>query len=105
MIKYDYVITRNEYDTVKTYLPELPKELNDLIFIEGPNSSGKSTLLHILALSIFGLKNKKIHDSLIDKMKSLYKSEHQNLKFNVSIKNSKNGLEIVQKKRMQIKMI
>lgn len=98
MIKYDYVITRNEYDTVKTYLPELPKELNDLIFIEGPNSSGKSTLLHILALSIFGLKNKKIHDSLIDKMKSLYKSEHQNLKFNVSIKNSKNGLEIVAEK-------
>lgn len=98
MIKYDYVITRNEYDIVKTYLPELPKELNDLIFIEGPNSSGKSTLLHILALSIFGLKNKKIHDSLIDKMKSLYKSEHQNLKFNVSIKNSKNGLEIVAEK-------
>ena len=49
MIKVDYRIERNEGDEVNIYAPKLiPNELPNVVYIQGPNSSGKSTLLNII---------------------------------------------------------
>lgn len=98
MIEFAYEIVRNEGDEQRTYKPSIPTQLPDLVSIEGPNSSGKSTLLHILALGLFGLKNPNINESLQRKLKDLSGSDHQKLTFSFSIKNNRNNLEIQSEK-------
>lgn len=98
MIKFDYEIIRDEKDETKTYTPQIPKKFDDLVTIEGPNSSGKSTLLHILALGLYGRKNKRIKPSLKRKLNDLMEAKHQRLTFSVEIYDKKNGLKIVAEK-------
>lgn len=56
-----------------------------MVCIEGPNSSGKSTLLNIIALGLFGTKSSRINPILQSKMHSLLDSSHQKLKFSFEI--------------------
>jgi len=68
MLKYNYELIRNEYDTgltdkqlkIKKFTPTFSTELADISSIRGRNSKGKSTLLHIIALGLYGLKNENI---------------------------------------------
>ena len=88
MINFDYLLTRFEGDETRIYTPEkFPRELPNLVYIQGPNSSGKSTLLNIIALAFFGLKLKEdeLPTSLREKLKDLIYSDHQSLVFSVSI--------------------
>ncbi len=94
MIKYDYVIKRNEQDEIRTYTPALPKTLDDLCLIEGPNSSGKSTLLHIIALALNGKENPGVCKALKQKMHRLLESEHQETTFDVILKNEHANITI-----------
>ncbi|MEQ9278095.1 MAG: hypothetical protein RLN83_01260 [Balneola sp.] len=93
MIKYDYKILRDEGDESKVYMPgEIPKEVDNVTYIEAPNSRGKSTLLNILAISFYGhrLSHDDLAQSLRNKINSLLYSEHQKLSFDVTISNSSN---------------
>lgn len=94
MINFDYKLVREEGDEKKIYTPIIPKELEDLVMIEGPNSSGKSTLLNILALGFFGESDESIHPSLRKRIKNLVSSPHQKIAFKCHIKNEKSGLEL-----------
>jgi len=106
MLKYNYELIRNEYDTgltdkqlkIKKFTPTFSTELADISSIRGRNSKGKSTLLHIIALGLYGLKNENIHASLNEKMEALMHSNYQNLVFNFVIENAKNNMKIVSKK-------
>lgn len=96
MIEYQYKLVRNEGDEIRTFTPDqIPSKLENLVYIEGPNSCGKSTLLNILALSFHGLKNKEIPKSLKSKMMSLLDTEYQELTFNVKITNKDNSLTLI----------
>jgi DNA repair protein SbcC/Rad50 len=84
MLTYDYTIKRSVgQGKVQEFVPNLiPKTFNsNIISIEGPNSSGKSTLLNIIALGLYGTKNSKVNPVLQAKLKSLNDSNHQKLKF------------------------
>lgn len=85
MIRYQYEIRRDDVDEVVTLLPALPTELPNLVSIEGPNSSGKSTLLNIIALGLFGLKSRTVQDALKLKLSDLAESDHQDLCFSLNI--------------------
>lgn len=90
MLKYDYTIKRNEGDEIREYKPNLiPKELTDVVYIEGPNSSGKSTLLNLIALGFFGLKLRpdELNPALREKLQNLHNSDHQEVQFNIEIHN------------------
>ena len=67
MIEYDYRLEHDYANEKKVYVPKYPKELPNLVCIEGPNSSGKSTLLHLLALGCHGLKVGLVPEPLKDK--------------------------------------
>ena len=100
MIEYDYTLKRDEKDTICTYKPnDIPTKLPNIVYIEGPNSSGKSTLLHIIALACHGLKNRQIKPVLHEKIKNLIDSDYQDLSFNVKITDSNGNLEIVSEKK------
>ena len=100
MIKYNYVIVRDEGDeTEVTYKPDkFPTEIKDLTYIEGPNSSGKSTLLNILALAFYGLDT-DLNPALRNKLNDLLDLSHQKLSFDVNIKNKKLNLELFLEKK------
>lgn len=87
MIKFDYKINRDEHDENKIYTPTIPKEIKNLVLIEGPNSSGKSTLLNMIALSFYGNKDNNVSQSLKEKMLSLLDTSHQKVNFKINIDN------------------
>jgi len=100
VIEFDYIIERNMGNgEIDTFIPDkLPTKLPNLVYIEGPNSSGKSTLLHILALSMYGHKNKKINQTLRNKMNALLDSQHQKLTFETKITNKDENMKIISRK-------
>lgn len=101
MINIDYLIRRNEGDEEKEYVPDqIPSELPQLAYIRGPNSSGKSTLLNIIALGLFGrkLSRDELNDNLRKKIDTLINSSHQKIKFDFEIENELMGVKILSKK-------
>lgn len=107
MITYDYTLERDLGNNKKQiFVPDkIPRELPNLVYIEGPNSSGKSTLLNIIALSMYGNKSKKINDILKKKMISLLNSEYQDLSFRIEIQNKDMSLKIISRKERGSKEI
>lgn len=101
MIKYDYALKTDYNDgKITTDKPDkIPKELPNLVCIEGPNSVGKSTLLHILAISFYGTKNKRIKSALQEKMDNLINGEQHHISFKIDITNENNKVELTAEKR------
>ena len=87
MINYNYKLERFENSKkIATFRSEkLPTELDDITYIEGPNSSGKSTLLHIFATAFYGLKNPEIADALKKKMHHLLDTKRNKLTFKIEL--------------------
>ncbi len=100
MIKYEYQLKTNLGNKEEVFLPEFPKELPDLVYFEGPNSSGKSTLLHLLALSFGGHEDEKIRNSLKDKLENLLSGEQHKLSFSFDIVNRHGEVELIAKKKV-----
>ncbi len=95
MIESDYKIIRDEGNEKRVFKPDrIPTKLDNVSYIEGPNSCGKSTFLHILALGLHGLKNNQIPGALKSKMKSLLDSSYQDLTFKISITNKDKTVQI-----------
>ena len=100
MIEYDYEIVRDEKNETKVFKPDkIPTILPNLVNIQAPNSSGKSTLLNLIALSFYGNKNKKLHPSLLKKINSLLDSNHQNIIFKIKVTNANSTIEIISEKK------
>lgn len=86
MIEFDYVLVRDEGTRTTTFKPnEIASPLPNLALIEGPNASGKSTLLNVLALAFYGLKTPRLNAALREKIRDLVQSDHQRLKFRIKI--------------------
>jgi len=87
MLEYDYLLRRSiGENNVQEFKPhKIDNKLPNLVYIEGPNSSGKSTLLNIIALGLYGNKSKKINPNLINKIKSLINSDYQQIIFEFDI--------------------
>lgn len=94
MITYDYTIDREiGLGKSRKFVPDqIPTKLSNMVLIEGPNSSGKSTLLNIIALGLFGTKSTRINPTLQDKMNSLLDSRHQKLRFSFQITSKNESL-------------
>lgn len=99
MIEYNYEITRKIGKEIEVFRPDkIPNQLPNKISISGPNSIGKSTLLHIFALGFYGIDNQKIHPSLRKKMKNLLNSDYQEVTFLIKIKSADDTLILVSEK-------
>lgn len=102
MIEFDYLIKRDEIDEIREYKPEaIPNKLPGLVRIEAPNSSGKSTLLNIIAAGFYGHKDDSINKDLRGKINNLINSDHQKLSFELKLHDSKNNLVLRSKKNSE----
>ncbi len=98
MLEFDYLIERNNGKQIDAYSPKIPKKLSNLCVISGPNDSGKSTLLNLIALSFGGLDNKNINPALKERMRSLINSDHQKVQFKICITDKKGQIQLISKK-------
>lgn len=100
MITYDYLIDRNigRGKSIRFRPDQIPTKLKSAVVIEGPNSSGKSTLLNIFALGLFGTKSSRINPTLQSKMRSLLDPNHQKIKFSFQITSDSEKLILKSKK-------
>ena len=97
MIDFKYEIVRDDNDKLEHYSPDLYKSpIASTSYIEGPNTSGKSTLLHLIAYGFYGLEEKDIPDSLKIKMKDLI--DEDEVTFDIKIKDDE-GRTIIQAKK------
>ena len=92
VITYDYSLKRKVGDKFQEFNPiEALRIIPDIAYIKGPNSSGKSTLLNILALGFYGLElsDIEIPVQLKNRMQSLLEVDHQELTFSIHVENKK----------------
>jgi len=102
MLNFDYLISRDEGDTVTEYRPDkISGDLPLLSYVQGPNSSGKSTLLNLLALAFYGLNlaNEELNPDLRERIDALINSGHQNVKFKIEVENELLGVKFVSEKK------
>ncbi len=113
MIEYDYILERNEGDEIRIFKPneKIGKKLPNLVLIEAPNDSGKSTLLNMIAVGFYGLRNsmnknpkkainpENIIPSLIEDMRHLVCDENQKLEFKIAIDTPDGEILITEKKK------
>lgn len=98
LIECDYQIKREEGNEIKTYTtPEEFKRLPNIVHIEGPNDAGKSTLLNIIALALFGNKNKNLNPDLKYRINGLLDSDYQKVKFRIKV-DGVSSLELIVEK-------
>lgn len=87
MIKINYTLDVDMDTEKRKYHPseKLSGGLKNIFRLRGPNSSGKSTFMNIVALGSHGLHRGKVPDSVKDRMKDLLESEHKDLEFELII--------------------
>lgn len=89
MIRCEYKLVDDQGVTkLEYYTNDAFGHLDNAVYIEGPNNSGKSTILHIIALSCFGLKfkEKKISEELVSKLEWLIDPQtNVNIEFKLHI--------------------
>lgn len=99
MIECEYQIERNEGNETITYkIPKEFRKLPNIVHIEGPNDAGKSTLLNMVALAMYGNKNKNMNPALKDRIDGLVNSDYQKITFAIKITDAGNTLELVSEK-------
>lgn len=91
-IEFDYKLERDEGNEVVIFHPDgMKSPLPDLARIIGPNSSGKSTVLNILALGLYG-ERQVTNEKLREQIAYLRDSKHQKLSFSFTL--NCEGIEI-----------
>lgn len=87
-IDFDYTIERDEGVRIRRFSPtELKGPFSNIVTISAPNSSGKSTLLNIIALALFGSDHGSdgVSSALLEQIKELTNLEIQKLTFKLKI--------------------
>lgn len=100
-IEFDYTIERNQGSGIRVFRPEdIKSPLGNITVISAPNSSGKSTLMNIIALSLFGAETNSgsVNDSLVEQILNLTNLDIQTLKFEIRITSKSGTKGIVAKK-------
>ena len=102
-IEFDYTIKRYEGTRTRVFKPEAIKSpLSNISIISAPNSSGKSTLMNLIALSLFGTDNKAVavNESLKKQLSFLTDESIQHIIFWLKItdRSGKSGLFISKEK-------
>ncbi len=95
MIEFEYELVRDEGDEVRTYFPDKLSSpfKSSTTYIEAPNSTGKSTLLHLIALGFHGLDSTDLPSSLREKIEDLI--DNDKIVFDIRIRD-KAGKVILQ---------
>lgn len=94
MIDFDYVLEIDEGDEVKKFTPRMKKSIKNISFITGKNSSGKSTLMNIIAAAFYGDQLNTVNTALKRDINDLINSNHKRLKFELTITDPRSDIKL-----------
>ena len=96
MIEFDYLLTVDMGAESGEYRPDrnIPVPLKNIFKMMGPNSSGKSTLMNIIALAAHGLGNTDLHPDIQDKLKALDSASYKKLEFKFAVTDPVSGTKL-----------
>ena len=85
MITYSYSFSRDEKDKIVTLYPTYKSPFFNVANLKGESSTGKSTLMNMIALAFWGYDDPKIQKSLRNRVKYIYDSEKIQLDFSIEM--------------------
>lgn len=85
MINYTYSFSRDEKDTTVSLSPSYRSPFFNVSNLKGSSSTGKSTLMNLIALAFWGYDDPKIQQSLRNRVKYIHDSEKIQLDFNIEM--------------------
>ncbi|WP_400206600.1 hypothetical protein [Candidatus Methanarcanum hacksteinii] len=85
MITYSYTFSRDEIDTIVTKHPTYKSPFFNVANLKGSSSTGKSTLMNMIALAFWGYDDPNIQASLRNRVKYIYDSVKIQLDFNIEM--------------------
>lgn len=109
MLEVDYEILRNEgadYPRKFTTHEKLRKIDGNALYIKAPNASGKSTLLNVIALALYGDRLEdadcRISESLRSDIRYMASRPNQNYTFNLMISSKDGNIKLVSSKENSV---
>lgn len=109
MLEVDYEILRKEGDTkgLSFYPDNLLKNIdNNAVYLEAPNAKGKSSLLNILAISLYGYKledsDSRISRTLKSNIDYMMQRENQSFTFNIKFSSKDQKIQLISEKKSHI---
>ncbi len=85
MINYTYRFLRDEKDSVVELSPVYKSPFFNVSNLKGNSSTGKSTLMNLIALAFWGYDDLNIQQSLRNRIRYIYDSEKIQLDFDIEI--------------------
>lgn len=93
MLHVEYEVRTKQGSTESFHVPD-PKIENipgNVMMIEGPNSSGKSTLMNLIAIGCGGENDQSLSPTMRSNLKELTESSYRNVTFDISVDDPKTG--------------
>ena len=87
MIEYDYQMDKNDGSKIIHYTPNFKTTITNVAKLKGHNSSGKTTLMDMIALSLYGRDSPDVIQKLQDKLDYLEKSDTSEFEFKLNANN------------------
>ncbi len=88
MIEYNYTFFRDEGDEVRPYHPRYPLKFFNVADLNGNSSTGKSTLMNLIALAFYGSDDPTLSAALRNRVKYLDENQKVTLDFKVEMSTS-----------------
>ncbi|WP_400237844.1 hypothetical protein [Methanomethylophilus alvi] len=85
MIKYSYSFNRDEGDQIVSYGPNYSTEFFNIANLKGDSSTGKSTLMNLIAMAFYGSDDPRLPLGLRKKVEHLFNNEKIDLDFEVEL--------------------
>ncbi len=98
MIEYDYLLKKSDGVNVHSFSPSFDTKIANVSKLKGHNSSGKTTLMDMIALSLYGDDSPDVLKKLQDKLKHLKEATNSEFTFNLTACNGSNYLRITSEK-------
>ena len=96
MIHVDYEVKTKQGNHESMHIPDQRiKDIDgNIMIIEGPNSSGKSTLMNLIAVGAYGEDDESLSQSMRSNLYELAESSYRDISFDIVMSDPKTGREL-----------
>lgn len=93
-VEYEVKTKQGPHETLHVPDPIIENIPGNIMMIEGPNSSGKSTLMNLIAIGCGGEDDQSLSPTMRSNLKELTQSSYRNISFDITLNDPKTGRRI-----------
>ncbi len=101
MMKVDYCLKTEKGNKIDEHRPrdELKQVNGNILLVQGPSSTGKSTVMNMIALGAYGEYNKNLSESVITDLKELSSASYRDLEFDIELSDTVTQTQLLMSKK------